>query len=326
MGPDALAQVLCHLPEFADPNLLVGISGSDDAAVYKLSDELAVIQTLDFFTPVVDDPFTFGQIAAANSLSDVYAMGGEPVLALNIVCFPNCLSLDILKDILLGGADKVKEAGALLAGGHTVQDDEPKYGLSVMGTVHPDRVVTNSGARPGDFLILTKPLGSGILNTAIKAGLVGDDTYKRVVSVMSALNKESAKAMVQAGVRGCTDITGFGLMGHACEMAQASGVTLEIRKDKIPVIDGAIEYANMGMIPAGAYSNRKYLNGKVKLENVDLPLEDVLFDPQTSGGLLISIEEDKLDNFIQALSHGDSSESCIIGRVKQMDGFPVHVF
>jgi len=325
VGPDALAQVLCHLPEFADQNLLVGISGSDDAAVYKFSNDLAVIQTLDFFTPVVDDPFTFGQIAAANSLSDVYAMGGEPVLALNIVCFPNCLSLDILKDILLGGADKVKEAGALLAGGHTVQDDEPKYGLSVMGTVHPDRVVTNSGARPGDFLVLTKPLGSGILNTAIKAGLVDDDTYKRVVSVMSALNKGSAKAMTQAGVRGCTDITGFGLMGHGCEMAQASGVTLEIWKDKIPVIDGALEYANMGLVPAGAYSNRKYLSGRVKLVNVDLPLEDILFDPQTSGGLLISISEDKLDGFIKVLGSVNNLESAVIGRVKHRDEVSVHV-
>jgi selenide,water dikinase len=313
------------LPEFFDPNLLVGFSRSDDAAVYKLNDETAVIQTLDFFTPVVDDPFTFGQIAAANSLSDVYAMGGEPVLALNIVCFPNCLALDVMKEILLGGADKVKEAGALLVGGHTVQDDEPKYGLSVMGLVHPDRVVTNSGAKPGDLLILTKPLGSGIINTAIKAGLADMDTYSRAVDVMRALNREGAKAMAQVGVSGCTDITGFGLMGHCFEMAEASRVTLEIWKDRIPIIQGAIEFASMGLIPGGAYLNKNYLKGKVQLKNVDLPVEDVIFDPQTSGGLLIALQEDKVDRFMDILNPVSKFEIMVVGRVREREEFAVVV-
>lgn len=303
----------------------MGFSGSDDAAVYRINNDTAVIQTLDFFTPVVDDPFVFGQIAAANSLSDIYAMGGEPVLALNIVCFPKCLHLDVLKDILLGGADRVKEAGALLVGGHTVQDDEPKYGLSVMGLVHPDRVVTNSGARPGDVLVLTKPLGTGIINTAIKADLVSHEIYKSAVDVMIALNRDAARAMQQVGAKGCTDITGFGLVGHCMEMAEASGVSIRLRKDKIPVLEGARELARMGMVPAGAYSNKSYAGGRVNLKGVETDLEDIVFDPQTSGGLLISMPEDKAERFLGLLSPETVRRCAVIGEVREREAFAVEV-
>jgi selenide,water dikinase len=303
----------------------VGFSGSDDAAVYRINNDTAVIQTLDFFTPVVDDPFVFGQIAAANSLSDIYAMGGEPVLALNIVCFPKCLHLDVLKDILLGGADRVKEAGALLVGGHTVQDDEPKYGLSVMGLVHPDRVVTNSGARPGDVLVLTKPLGTGIINTAIKADMADTDVYDSAVETMTALNSDAARAMQQVGAKGCTDITGFGLVGHCMEMAEASGVSIRLRKDKIPVLEGARELARMGMVPAGAYSNKSYAGGRVNLKGVETDLEDIIFDPQTSGGLLISLPEDKAELFLGLLSPETARGCAVIGEVREREAFAVEV-
>ena len=229
VGPDRLAQVLCHLPKMFDENLLVGIETSDDAAVYKINDELAMIQTLDFFTPVVDNPYTFGQIAAANSLSDVYAMGGEPKLAMNIVCFPNCLDQSVLVDILKGGYDKVKEAGAIIVGGHTVEDDEPKYGLSVTGFVHPSKILTNNNAKHGDVLVLTKPLGTGIINTAIKGELVDKEAYEEAVFVMSTLNKYAKEAMDEVeGINSVTDITGFGLLGHALEMARGSNVSIKI--------------------------------------------------------------------------------------------------
>jgi selenide,water dikinase len=303
----------------------VGFSGSDDAAVYRINNDSAVIQTLDFFTPVVDDPFVFGQIAAANSLSDIYAMGGQPVLALNIVCFPKCLHLDVLKDILLGGADRVKEAGALLVGGHTVQDDEPKYGLSVMGLVHPDRIVTNAGAKPGDVLVLTKPLGTGIINTAIKADLVSPEIYDSAVDVMIALNRDAADAMQQVGAKGCTDITGFGLVGHCMEMAEASGVSIRLWKDKIPVLESARQLAQMGMVPAGAYSNKSYAGGRVNLKGVETDLEDIIFDPQTSGGLLISLPEDKAERFLGLLSPETVRRCAVIGEVREREAFAVEV-
>ncbi len=303
----------------------MGFSGSDDAAVYRISHDTAIIQTLDFFTPVVDDPFVFGQIAAANALSDVYAMGGTPVLALNIVCFPKCLELDVLKDILLGGADRVKEAGALLAGGHTIQDDEPKYGLSVMGTVHPDRVVTNCGAKPGDMLVLTKPLGTGIINTAIKADMVDPELYKRAVAVMTALNSHAAYAMQQVGATGCTDITGFGLVGHCLEMANASKVSIELWKDKIPVLEGTRELAQMGIIPAGAYSNKSYVKGKVGLTGVEADMEDIIFDPQTSGGLLISMPQSRIEDFMDVVSEEKTLKCAVVGRVKETARFSVEV-
>lgn len=297
-----------------DKNLIVGIETSDDAAVYKLNDESAIIQTLDFFTPVVDDPYTFGQIAAANSLSDIYAMGGKPLVALNIVCFPLCLSLDVLAEILKGGADKVLEAGAVVVGGHTVDDNEPKYGLSVTGVVQPNKVLKNFGCSVGDVVILTKPLGIGIINTAIKGEAASKTAYDAAVKVMCTLNKYSAEIMTDYEISACTDITGFGLMGHSYEMADASHVTLKFYKDKIPYIKEAKEYAEMGLVPAGTYNNRGYLEGKYELRNVPEWLSDILFDPQTSGGLLFSCRKDVGKEIIDEFKR-TNIEAEIIGEV-----------
>ncbi|KIE47130.1 selenide, water dikinase [Clostridium argentinense CDC 2741] len=295
-------------------NLIVGIETSDDAAVYKLSDDLAAIQTLDFFTPVVDDPYTFGQIAAANSLSDVYAMGGKPTVALNIVCFPNCLNIEVLGEILEGGADKVIEAGAVVIGGHTVSDDEPKYGLSVMGIVHPDKVLKNYGSKEGEVLILTKPLGTGILTTAIKADMASKEAYNEGVEVMSTLNKYAGEIITEHYVSACTDVTGFSIMGHGYEMASASNVTFRLYKDKLPIIEGIKEYAMMGLVPAGSYNNKNYLDGKYELKNVELWMEDLLFDPQTSGGLLISTTKEESVRIMEKLDKLEL-KSAIIGEV-----------
>ena len=310
-----MAQVLCHLPKVYDENLIVGLDTSDDAAVYKINDDLAIIQTLDFFTPVVDDPYTFGQIAATNSLSDIYAMGGEPKLALNIVCFPNCLPPDVLVEILKGGHDKVKEAGAILVGGHTVEDDEPKYGLSVTGFVHPKKVLANSAARVGDLLVITKPIGIGIINTAIKGGLADKDSYEQAVKAMTTLNKYAKDAAEKVGVNGCTDITGFGLLGHGLEMASASQVSLKIDHNKIPLIKGALKYAQMGLVPKGTYSNEQYIGNRVKFADyIERNMVDILFDPQTSGGLLVSVTEDKVDALLQELKN-TPTEYAVIGEV-----------
>lgn len=301
-----------------DKNLIVGIDTSDDAAVYKLNDEMATIQTLDFFTPIVDDPYTFGQIAAANSLSDVYAMGGKPIVALNIVCFPNCLNMNILGEILRGGADKVLEAGAVIVGGHTVQDDEPKYGLSVTGIVHPDKVLKNYGSETGDILILTKPIGLGIINTAIKAKIASKEAYEKAVKVMAYLNKYAGEIITDYNITSCTDITGFSLIGHAYEMAEPSKKTFRIFKDAIPFIKEAKEYASMGLIPAGCYENKKYLEGKYLLNNVESWMEDILFDPQTSGGLLISCKEKDYIDILTRLEKLEI-ESSVIGRVEDFN-------
>lgn len=301
-----------------DKNLIVGIDTSDDAAVYKLNDEMATIQTLDFFTPIVDDPYTFGQIAAANSLSDVYAMGGKPIVALNIVCFPNCLNMNILGEILRGGADKVLEAGAVIVGGHTVQDDEPKYGLSVTGIVHPDKVLKNYGAETGDILILTKPIGLGIINTAIKAKIASKEAYEKAVKVMAYLNKYAGEIITDYNITSCTDITGFSLIGHAYEMAEPSKKTFRIFKDAIPFIKEAKEYASMGLIPAGCYENKRYLEGKYLLKNVESWMEDILFDPQTSGGLLISCKEKDYIDILTRLEKLEV-ESSVIGRVEDFN-------
>lgn len=301
-----------------DKNLIVGIDTSDDAAVYKLNDEMATIQTLDFFTPIVDDPYTFGQIAAANSLSDVYAMGGKPIVALNIVCFPNCLNMNILGEILRGGADKVLEAGAVIVGGHTVQDDEPKYGLSVTGIVHPDKVLKNYGSETGDILILTKPIGLGIINTAIKAKIASKEAYEKAVKVMAYLNKYAGEIITDYNITSCTDITGFSLIGHAYEMAEPSKKTFRIFKDAIPFIKEAKEYASMGLIPAGCYENKRYLEGKYLLNNVESWMEDILFDPQTSGGLLISCKEKDYIDILTGLEKLEV-ESSVIGRVEDFN-------
>lgn len=314
IGPETLSKILDKLPKMEDKNLIVGIETSDDAAVYKLTEDIAIIQTLDFFTPVVDDPYTYGAIAAANSLSDVYAMGGKPTVALNIVCFPNCLNIEVLGEILKGGADKVIEAGAVVIGGHTVEDDEPKYGLSVMGMVHPQKVLKNYGSVVGDVLILTKPIGTGIITTAIKAEMASKDVYNEAVKVMSTLNKYSGEIIAEHSVTACTDITGFGIMGHGFEMASASEVTFKLYKDKLPLINGVKEYAQMGLIPAGCYNNKKYLQGKYELRNIEPWLEDVLFDPQTSGGLLISISSSEGKAMMEKLSKLEIP-SQIIGEV-----------
>lgn len=321
-----MAQVLCHLPKFEDENLIVGLETSDDAAVYKIDDNRGVILTLDFFTPVVDDPYIFGQIAAANSLSDVYAMGGKPVTAMNITCFPNCLPLSVLTEILKGGADKVKEAGAIVAGGHTVEDDEPKFGLSVMGMVDLDKVTPNSTARVGDLLILTKPLGLGIINTAVKADMASKAAAEKAIETMSYLNKDAAEAAAQIGVNACTDITGFGLLGHAYEMADGSGNTIELWADLLPYINESVELAKMGIIPAGAYNNRKHLEGKVICHNqVPQYIEDIMYDPQTSGGLLFSVAESKAEELMKLLKLNNKTDCAIVGKVKAKSNYAIEI-
>ena len=299
---------------------MVGIETSDDAAIYKVTDDIAMIQTVDFFTPVVDDPYTFGQIAAANSLSDVYAMGGEPKVALNIVGFPNCLDPEILGEILRGGADKVKEAGAVLVGGHSVQDDEPKYGLSVSGFVHPDKIYRNYGCRPGDVLVLTKQIGSGIINTAVKAEMASEQAKTQAVIVMSSLNKKAKEAAEGFPVNACTDITGFGLLGHCAEMAKASGVTLEIQAKRVPYMQEAADYAKMGLIPAGAYKNREHCESIVDAERVEEYVTDLMYDPQTSGGLLFSLPECYADEFMNGLKRAKlDTKVSVIGRVLEKE-------
>ncbi len=298
--------------------LLVGTETSDDAAVYKISEELAVIQTVDFFTPVTDDPYLFGQIAAANALSDVYAMGGEPKLALNLAAFPNCLDTEILGEILKGGADKVMEAGAVLAGGHTISDNEPKYGLCVTGFVHPKKMWKNCGAEPGDLLVLTKPLGSGILSTAEKGGIIREAEHLEAVKTMTTLNKYAAELAKEFQVHCCTDITGFGLAGHAMEMAKGSKKTFVIYAEKLPVLSGAREYAEMGLIPAGAYRNREFLEKDME-SRISGWREDLLFDPQTSGGLLLAMPPEDAAGLMGRLS-GLELPSAVVGEVTEEKG------
>lgn len=281
-------------------NVLVGFSGSDDAAVYRLRDDQAFISTLDFFTPMDDDPYLFGQIAAANSLSDVYAMGGKPLLALNIVCFPACEDMDVLGEILRGGADKVAESGAVVTGGHSVDDKEIKYGLSVTGLVHPDRIWRNTGAVPGDVLILTKPIGTGVMNTALKGDLLSDSQRTELLETMARLNKYAAEAMIDSAipVHACTDITGFGLLGHLLEML-GDAVTANIVSQNIPLLDGALDMASMGIVPAGAYRNLEHVEHEVVFENKKYM--HLLADPQTSGGLLFAIPSDFAEKALDVL-------------------------
>lgn len=295
--------MLCRLAPVEDPNLLVGSSTCDDAAVYRLNDQIAIVQTVDYFTPVVDDPYTFGAITAANALSDIYAMGAKPLLALNIIGFPcKALSLEVLVDILRGGADKVKEAGALVVGGHTIEDKEPKYGLAVTGLVHPDRVVKNAGALPGDVLILTKPLGTGIIVTAAKGEMADERTYNSAVKLMEALNDRASRIMLEAGAHACTDITGFGLLGHLYEMVAASNVGARVFLSQIPVLEKVRELASSGLIPSGAYRNLNYLEEKLQWNgSIDETDKLILTDPQTSGGLLMAVPGDKAAATLEAL-------------------------
>ena len=277
-----------------------------------------MIQTVDFFTPIVDDPYMFGQIAAANSLSDVWAMGGEPAVALNIVGFPNCLDPSILGDILAGGADKVKEAGAVLVGGHSVQDDEPKYGLCVSGFVHPDKIFKNYGCRPGDILVLTKQIGSGVINTAIKGEFASDIAVKEAQTVMASLNKKAKSVAERYRVSACTDVTGFGLLGHCVEMASASDVTFEIQVNAVEYMADAMEYASMGLVPACTYKNRGYSIGAIETGGVEEVYLDLLYDPQTSGGLLLCVAPEDIRDMMQSFREiGMETKISIIGKVTE---------
>ncbi len=296
---------------------------ASDASIYRLNPELALVQSVDFFTPIVDDPYEFGQITAANSLSDIYAVGGRPITALNIVSFPiKELSRSVLTEILRGGIDKVHEAGAVVVGGHSVEDQEPKYGLSVTGVVDPRKFVTNRGARPGDVLILTKPLGTAILATVYKGRLMGKKKKKKVVGIMAELNKDASEAMMRVGVNAATDITGFGLVGHSLEMAEASNVALEIEVKKVPVLQEAVDFVEMGMIPEGDYANRRFCEKKVHIaDGIPVGLLDIMFDAQTSGGLLISVPEDRAAKLLDLLNQKKSKNySVAIGHV--VDGPP----
>lgn len=322
-----LANALSAIPKMYDENLIVGFEKSDDAAVYRVSDDKAIILTLDFFTPVVDDPYTFGKIAAANSLSDVYAMGGEVAVAMNIVGFPKCVDMDILKEILRGGAEKVMEAGGILVGGHTVDDNEPKYGLSVTGFVHPDKVKANSDVKVGDVIILTKPIGTGIINTAIKGSLASEEDIEEAVAVMEYLNKYPAEAMKKIDVNGVTDVTGFGLIGHLVEMAEGSELTINIYANRIPFLKNAEKFAEIGIVPAGVYGNQAYCEDKIRVDkNVKESQMDVMYDPQTSGGLLISLPKDRAEEFVEELKNCKAMCYEIIGEAVEKEEKSINIF
>ena len=300
-----------------DPNLIVGFEKADDGGVYKITDDLALIQTVDLITPIVDDPYTFGQIAAANALSDVYAMGGKPLTAMNIVCFPiKTLDIGILKEILRGGVDKLIEGETTLVGGHSVENDEIKYGLCVTGIIHPEKVLTNSNAQIGDFLILTKPLGIGIINTAIKGKMAREEVIVRVGNSMGTLNKNASLVMQEVGVNACTDITGFGLLGHLSEMIRGNSLGMIVYAGKVPYFPEAKEFAGMGMVPGGTYRNKDFFSQWIRFDStVPQYLQDILFDPQTSGGLLISVSRGKADSLLSRLSEKNVNEAVIIGEV-----------
>lgn len=319
IGPADLMQVIRSLPQSEpNPDLLVGLDTSDDAGVYRLSGDMALVQTVDFFTPIVDDPYSFGQIAAANAISDIYAMGGKPLTVLNIVAFPiSTLDKSILADILRGAADKVREAGATLVGGHSIDDKEPKFGLAVTGLVHPDRIRTNAGAKAGDKLILTKPIGVGIMTTSIKKDALTPEETERVTSVMATLNKTAAETMEPYDVHACTDVTGFGLMGHTLEMAKGSGCGIRIKQSDVPVLPRVRELAEQGNVPGGTKNNFAHVEG-----DIDFPAELdqigrwILCDAVTSGGLLISVEAGQADELLQALVQA-GVEASLIGEVTE---------
>jgi selenide,water dikinase len=308
---------LKDLPLRKDPKVLVGLETSDDAGVYQLNDEIALIQTADFFTPIVDDPYTFGQIAVANALSDVYAMGGKPLTALNLVAFPiKDLSASVLKEILLGGLSKMEEAEVALVGGHTVEDPEIKYGLAVTGVVHPKRIFTNAGAKAGDQLVLTKPLGTGIIATALKGGMASKESVTKMVESMVALNRKASEKMQTFPSHACTDITGFSFIGHALEMAMASQVGMVIQSKRIPIFPEALEYAKLGLVTGGGHSNRQFFSCRVEADtNLSPLLMDILYDPQTSGGLLISLPLDQAQNLVETLQQEAQMDAWIVGQV-----------
>ena len=297
--------------------VIVGMDSLDDAGVYKITDELAIIQTVDFFTPIVDDPYRFGQIAVANALSDVYAMGGVPKTAMNLVGFPlKQMDISILRQIIQGGLDKMKEADVVLIGGHSVEDRELKYGLSVTGFVHPDRILTKKNLSAGDCLVLTKPLGTGVINTAIKGGTASVEVIERVTQLMATLNRDAAEVMLKYRVHACTDITGFGLLGHLAEMIVNADCGIELNAGNIPILPEAIEYAAMGLLPAGAFKNKAFRESMVEFSSsVNPVLRDLLFDPQTSGGLLICLAREEADKLIDELNQKGIDETAVIGNV-----------
>jgi len=327
LRPQALEEVLAGMPLPVDPAALVGSNTSDDAAVYRISDDLAIVQTVDFFTPIVDDPYLFGAISAANALSDIYAMGARPLFALNIVGFPDKrLPLSVLKEILHGAVDKASEAGISILGGHTVEDTEPKFGLCVTGVVHPNHVLRNSTAQPGDALILTKPIGLGIISTAVKSGLAGDDVAHQAAEIMATLNRAASEAMLAVGANACTDITGFGLLGHLREMAAGSGVDVTISAQAVPTIPAAWDFVGAGAIPGGTLNNLAHVESHVNFApGVSHAARLILADAQTSGGLLISLPESKTDALLTGLQERGIESAMCIGHVTgQGSGF-IHI-
>ena len=310
-------EILKSLPKVTDPRVLVGTE--DDAGVYQLSDEIAIVQTVDFFTPIVDDGFDFGAIAAANALSDIYAMGAKPLTALNLVAFPKDGPLNVLGDIMRGGADKAQEAGVVIIGGHSIDDKEPKYGMAVTGIVHPGRIVQKGGARPGDLLVLTKPVGTGIIATAIKAGRASDEMIATATRTMKTLNKLASDAMVEVGAKGATDITGFGLLGHLHEMLHTSGASARLTMSQVPVIEGVRTLAKFS-IPGGTRSNLRYVSDKVRwYEGISEEEKLILADAQTSGGLLIAISADKVEKLLNGLAARGVETRAVIGKITAGD-------
>ena len=319
MGAGTLAKMLEGFKSHSDPRLIVGYDKSDDASVYVLNEDTALIQTTDFFPPIVDDPYLYGKIAATNALSDVYAMGGEPKLALNILCAAESMADETIRQILRGGYDAAYDAGAIITGGHTIRGAEPIYGLAVSGFVHPQKVLTNSNARPGDVLILTKPLGVGIITTGAKADMVDQAVMERIYNQMATLNKTARDIMVQYDVHSCTDVTGFALLGHSFEMAQGSNCTIHIQAENVPYHPEALELASMGFIPAGAYRNREYAQAGVAVRgNISRAMEDILYDPQTSGGLLFAIAAKEAESCLSQLRRS-IPEAAIIGYVTEKE-------
>lgn len=320
VGAGVLAQLLSDIKVVKDERLLVGFDKSDDASVYKINDDTAIVQTVDFFPPIADDPYIFGQIAAVNAMSDIYAMGGEPKLALNIMAVPKSMDKEHVHEILRGGYDKAYEAGVIITGGHSIFDEEPKYGLAVTGFINPDKVITNSGAKVGDVLFLTKPIGIGILTTGMKAEIVSKESEKLVYSIMTTLNKSARDVMIKYKIHACTDVTGFSLMGHLLEMVQGSEVNAEIHTADIDLIEEAKSLAKMGVLPEGLYRNRSYAESYVDEGNTELYIQDMLFDPQTAGGLLIAVDETDADRFYEELKTAVPSAQRIGVITSKMDG------
>ncbi len=308
---------MCGIEFPGHPDLIVGLDSPDDAGVYRITEEIALIQTVDFFTPIVDDPYWFGQIAAANALSDIYAMGGKPITAMNLVCFPSDrMQIGILREILRGGIDKLKEAEVVLVGGHSVDDEELKYGLSATGLIHPRKVLTKRNLQVGDRLILTKPLGTGIINTAIKGGLASSELIEYVSSLMAELNKKASEVMLQYDVHACTDITGFGLLGHLAEMVEGTEVGVSVEASRVPTIQKAVEFASMGFVPGGTRKNYEFIRDMVDFsDNVSAVMRDILFDPQTSGGLLISLNSGEAEKLVEDLNSAGIRQVSVVGEV-----------